>query len=431
MTIIKGVLLGKTLSFEKNSANQGEAGETVLEISLTPEQNVNYYLEFLCPYQRKYLSAMLDIEDNTINYTIPSCVFLVAGELYAQIVGRSGGEIVFKSKKSASAKITVLPSVNGAEHSAEHTDFISKAESALALTQETLAEAAQATRLAEQKTTEMTALLADIAQKIQNSEFDGKNAYQYAIDGGYIGSEEEFERALGVIGDVLDEAPDEAKYARTRGTWVKIADVPAPNDSNIGNVLKVMEREGNAEYVLMPQDENTAIIDIDASELENFARQNPNSVFYGAGLSSVDTILNTVVGKISVRFIFQGNITLQIIEDKYKGIRYKRQKTEGSYAEAAVEPIIPLKIENISINPDSFTREQYYYTARINVKELCGYNISDNVVPMLILGESSRINAYEYDLKKEINLINGLLTIKATRQPLRPFFGDLVLLGVS
>ncbi|NCA66962.1 MAG: hypothetical protein EOM87_02745 [Clostridia bacterium] len=432
MIIINGTLKDKELSLENISANQGEAGNVTLTVALTPQPEITYYFEFMCPYGRIYLSQALTVEDSAINYAVPSCVMLVAGKVYVQLIGRSEEGIVLKSIKNASASFEVLPSINGVGHIENHSDFLSEAERTLALTREAAQNAIQQAAQAAQAAAELNDLLNTVLQKLNNKELEGKNAYAYAQEGGYTGSETEFCSALARMGYILEDAPQEGRFIRENGNWVAVANLPNPSIADIGSVLKVAEAQGDVHYVLSPNDYETALLDADSATLENQARNNSNVNFYGSRISSTDKDIDNKQGNFALRFAFEGAISLQYIEDKINGLIYKRSKIgDSGWSAITVELTKTLKTENIEISPSDFAREEFYYVARINLNNLLGFNISDSTVPLLLLSKTSQMTAYECDLKKELELINGALVVKAAKAPSQPFSGDLVLMGIK
>ncbi len=431
MTIIKGILEGKRLSFQKQSANEGEAHEAHLEISVPPQDNVKYYLEFLCPYDRKYLSVALDATDGIINYTLPSCIFLVAGKVYAQLIVLRDSVVIFKSVKSADASIDVLPSINAAEEANEQRGFLAEAEFTLSLVRETIQSVTQKAELLEQKSHELENLIQTVSESLSNKEFEGKTAYSYAIEGGFAGSEQEFAAALARAESAVEDAPESGKYLRARGEWLKATELPEPSLERLGSVLTVSADGEQAKYVLAPVAGEDAEIDADSEELIALARLDANAVFCGKKLFSLEQALNGE-GNYKIRYIFQGELVVQVIEDEKRGIRYKRTKNgTGAYSIAVVEPIIPIKIENVQLLPEMFIRKQHFFEAALELRALCGLNISNGAMPILTLAESSRMTAYNCNLNKGVTLNDGRLIMRTAMLPEAPMAADILILGTN
>lgn len=431
MTTIRGMLEGKRLSLEKTGASVGEAGDIQLEISLTPEENVTYYLEFLCPYGRKYLSAGLLIEDGIINYTLPNFVFLSAGRVYAQLIGLKNSAVIFKSVKAAAASIEILPSVNGAEEVGEQSGFLIEAEATLSLARETIQSAQQKIDLLDEKAQELETIVQAVAQNLDDKVFEGKSAYAYAVEGGFSGSEEEFSESLAQMDKIVEDAPEGGCFLRERGGWINATTLPEPSPDKIGGVPTVIADGDGAKYALLPVCNEAQTIQADSEELITLARTEPLAVFYGNELCSADIALNGE-GNFELRFILTGEVVIQIIDEKKRGIRYKRTKTgSGAYSTAEVEPIIPLKIENVQLLPDMFIRKELFFEAKLDLKELCGYNIADSVMPVIILSDNSRMIAYTSNLNKQIILSGGQLLVRAAIKPDSVIAGDIVLIGTN
>ncbi len=431
MTEINGKLIEKKLVLDKICPNQGEAGSVQLVISLEPIQDIKYYLEFLCPYGRKYLSKEVGVEKDKIIYVIPTCVFLVAGKVYVQIVGRSADSIVIKSTKSADASIEIKPSINGLEHSEiEHQDFVSYAESAIANAGEMVEMMQQKNALAEQKLTQMDNLFEDINQKLSTGEIEGKSAYRYALENGYNKTEQEFGQQLAKIGEKIEDAPDNKTYARQKDNWVQTAKIPLPNMQSVGKVIAVQEGEQGAEYGLVSVADSYYSLDIDAKELESFARHS-GRVYRCKKIISSEEALNGMEGVFELSYLFQGTSVVQKIIDTTKAIMYTRTKTADSgYGQVCVELIKPMSIENFLIEPSAFEKLGYYYSANIDIIHHIGHEITNNTVPMLVLAKASQMVAYECNLCKDIELVDGVLMLKAGSRPSTTIQGNLVLMGV-
>ena len=163
-TITAALTADKLLIFEQvPEINEGEHRTTVLEITVPGNlSGFNYFLEFLCPDDRKYISSCLEVVNNKIEYEIENCVLKGHGYVYAQLVARSSSDnkVVFKSVKDIQAAFWVNAGIGADIPVACRKDFLTKA-------QEIMANAAQAAEALKEK---LMQLDADAA----SGRFDGK-----------------------------------------------------------------------------------------------------------------------------------------------------------------------------------------------------------------------------------------------------------------
>lgn len=160
--------------------SQGENLTTAIRITVPADwQNYDFYLEFSCPQNRRYISPLLefvtDNETQMLHYDVAGSILEREGLVLVQIVARDATDnsILFKSRKSTQSSFTVNASICATASSYSTNDFVSNANSTLSQ-METLAttleeNAAQATLAAQNANSARTQLLSDKA----NGVFDG------------------------------------------------------------------------------------------------------------------------------------------------------------------------------------------------------------------------------------------------------------------
>lgn len=132
-------LISAILDTDKNlvvtqqcNQNQGENNSTEMKISVpqTMTTGFQFFLEFSCPQNKRYVSPQLQLAETTDGYccylcSVPSCVLQEEGLVTFQLVARKlqDNAVVFKSNKSSKTVFFVHPSVNAANQTFEVEDF--------------------------------------------------------------------------------------------------------------------------------------------------------------------------------------------------------------------------------------------------------------------------------------------------------------------
>lgn len=132
-------LISAILDTDKNlvvtqrcNQNQGENNSTEMKISVPQEMTTGFqfFLEFACPQNKRYVSPQLQLAETTDGYccylcSVPSCVLQEEGLVAFQLVARKlqDNAVVFKSNKSSKTAFFVHQSVNAANQTFEVEDF--------------------------------------------------------------------------------------------------------------------------------------------------------------------------------------------------------------------------------------------------------------------------------------------------------------------
>ena len=130
--------IGDDHSYNSTVVAIGRAGEntiTQLEITIPEELNTFWaYLDFKKPKGYKYKTPRLTIENNKIEYDVPSSLINEAGNLEVQLVLQNENGDIWKSNVH---KYVVLKSVDAVDDIPFQEDFITEAQKTLDDMQET------------------------------------------------------------------------------------------------------------------------------------------------------------------------------------------------------------------------------------------------------------------------------------------------------
>lgn len=123
----------KNLTVTKiSNQNQGENNCTEITVSVPPEMadGFQFFLEFLCPQNKRYVSTQLEDrgeKDGTLLFacTVPSCVLQEEGLVIFQLIARNKEDncIVYKSVRTSKTSFFVHPSVNACEQAYAVDDY--------------------------------------------------------------------------------------------------------------------------------------------------------------------------------------------------------------------------------------------------------------------------------------------------------------------
>lgn len=146
--ILKNFELSAMLDNEKNltvtkvlNQSQGENNCTKITVAVPPDlaDGFRFFLEFLCPQNKRYVSPQLENagEENGLllfSCAVPSCVLQEEGLVLFQLVARSKQDdgIVYKSVRANKTSFFVHPSVNACEQTYEATDYFANSNGAVA-----------------------------------------------------------------------------------------------------------------------------------------------------------------------------------------------------------------------------------------------------------------------------------------------------------
>lgn len=141
-------LISAVLDKEKNlvvtqqcNQNQGENNSTEIKISVPQAMTTEFqfFLEFACPQNKRYVSPQLQLVEATDGYccylcSVPSCVLQEEGFVTFQLVARKmqDNAVIYKSNKSSKTAFFVHQSVNAANQTFEVEDFFANFNGALA-----------------------------------------------------------------------------------------------------------------------------------------------------------------------------------------------------------------------------------------------------------------------------------------------------------
>lgn len=158
---------------------EGEGNTSRFEITIPEKlEGCSVYLDFEKPNGEKLRTPKLNVENGVAVYDVVKYVLTVDGEVKAQAVLQTNDGQIWKSSIK---RYTNQNSINALEEIPEKEDFIS----------------------------EIQKLLDEVKQHI------GKSAYDYAKDGGYKGTEEEFAQDINpdnIKADIIEEIKPSAVY---------------------------------------------------------------------------------------------------------------------------------------------------------------------------------------------------------------------------
>lgn len=107
-----------------------KSGKICLEVDIDNlKTEYQYFFEFSCPKNRKYISEKIDFSSGIGIVELPWQVDMYIGEVFLQLIIYSGNEIVGKSFISKQPILIITPSINATEYAKEREgkDFFTKA----------------------------------------------------------------------------------------------------------------------------------------------------------------------------------------------------------------------------------------------------------------------------------------------------------------
>ncbi len=175
---IQGTLsLDKSLTITDNLAQSvGENNTTSLVIAIPADwAGYDYYIELGCPSGRVVLSPLLEVQSNTISYTLGSYITECAGTVWVQVSARdsSDSSILFKSTRDVSATLEVCESIVGLADGYDSGDYFALIQNTIDSLDQNITDSQTMVDAVAEAVADCNSTVATVQSMLDNGEFVG------------------------------------------------------------------------------------------------------------------------------------------------------------------------------------------------------------------------------------------------------------------
>ncbi|MGI6702000.1 MAG: hypothetical protein ACOX3U_06035 [Christensenellales bacterium] len=272
----------------------------------------------------------------------------------------SGADLAASAANAAAgsandAAETALTAANTANSSASEADLAASAANAAAGSANDAAGAANsAAQSVSSEIAIMQGLYNSVTDDLENNRFDGKSAYQYALEQGYQGSEEDFSQALNYSITYINEGSGRDRFAPS-----------IPNTFNEKNPVLINSQEGGGIYITRIYPEKTVKV-LPTDYAPSFVTPTANQLIITAHNSASGQALQSVTVNLPYPMYSIENYCDEVTYDPDEKRYYVTYRTRAISLEDYEWIYIPNALPNIEtacftmlqfteeINPDNY-----------------------------------------------------------------------------
>lgn len=420
---IKGELNGDTLTINDRAVAQCAYNTITLQIKPEYEDDHDTYFEFLCPNGRKVVSPAVHYNyDCELEYALPSSILDCPGKVYVQAVGYGPNSTVFKTLISERATFTVAESINAIDALAEdNPDLLER----LGVTAEIYNQYRTDIANSEAAISAMVAGAQGVLEQVQASAavkgIEGKSAFDTAVEAGYVGTEEAFAQQLSQMGDYLAAPRQDGSYLMQNGEWRQAVEPPQPNYTVDNCVPKVVNRNGNYIYAMMPTSGGRyyassaeAPLNADSALLYNMINGSKYKYLETDCIFSADAALNNLSGRVQIWYRSTGGGLYQYICELGEfRVYFRAIGAQTLLPVSAAELLFPnsVRCNSLIVKGDLFGSESAVYAAYVALPAGIAALVTDANVPIAVLNPNSEVTAERLGLSSDIELKDGKIKL--------------------